>query len=68
MALIVVAGTLALIAVSVAVGAALLAVPIACLGVVVIGVLVLRRRLAGTRETHESVEFTPRDKETLVSE
>jgi hypothetical protein len=68
MALIVAAGTLGLIAVSFAIGAPLLAVPIAILGVVAIGGSWLRRSLGHRRAPRESVEFTPRDKETLVSE
>jgi UDP-N-acetylmuramyl pentapeptide phosphotransferase/UDP-N-acetylglucosamine-1-phosphate transferase len=67
---------LGLIAFSFAFGAPILAVPIAIVGVALIGVLDMRRRRRQANEMHhfreqakaESVEFTPRDKETLVSE
>jgi predicted membrane protein len=74
--LIVAAFVLGLIAFSFTVGARVLAVPIAIVGVAVIGASDLRRRREQTRQMHEfrerakaeSVDFTPRDEETLVSE
>ena len=74
--LIVAAFVLALIAFSFVWGAPVLAVPIAIAGVVVIGGSDLRRRRQQTRQMHqlrerakaESVDFTPRDQETLISE
>jgi UDP-N-acetylmuramyl pentapeptide phosphotransferase/UDP-N-acetylglucosamine-1-phosphate transferase len=74
--LIVAAFVLGLIAFSFAFGAPVLAVPIAIVGVALIGAIDLRRRRRQARELHgfreeakaESVEFTPRDRETLVSE
>jgi hypothetical protein len=67
---------LGLIAFSFAVGAPIFAVPIVLVGIVAIGVIDFRRRREQAREMHdfrdqakaESVEFTRRDKETLVSE
>ena len=75
-ALVVAAIVLALIAVSFALGALIFAVPIVLVGAVVLGTADFRRRREQARQMHEfreegksqSVEFTPRDKETLVSE
>jgi hypothetical protein len=74
--LIVAAFVLGLIAFSFAFGAPVLAVPIAIVGVAAIGAFDLRRRRKQTRQMHEfrerakaeSVDFTPRDEETLVAE
>jgi UDP-N-acetylmuramyl pentapeptide phosphotransferase/UDP-N-acetylglucosamine-1-phosphate transferase len=74
--LIVAAFVLGLIAFSFAFGAPVLAVPIAIVGVAVIGASDMRRRRKQSRQMHdfrerakaESVDFTPRDEETLVSE
>ncbi len=74
--LIVAAFILALIAFSFAWGAPILAVPIVLAGAAVLGIVDFRRRRQQIRQMHdfregakaESVEFTPRDKETLVSE
>ena len=57
-------------------GAPILAVPIVVLGAGVLGLVDMRRRRQQVRQMHdfreeakaESVEFTTRDKETLVSE
>lgn len=74
--LVVAAFVLGLIAFSFAIGAPVFAVPLVILGILAIGASDLRRRRKQVRQMHEyregakaeSVEFTPRDKETLVSE
>jgi hypothetical protein len=74
--LVVAAIVLALIAFSFALGAPIFAVPIVLVGAVVLGTADFRRRRQQVRQMHEfreeakseSVEFAPRDKETLVSE
>ncbi|HKF79639.1 MAG TPA: hypothetical protein VKB17_02310 [Thermoleophilaceae bacterium] len=74
--LIVAAFVLGLIAFSFAIGAPVFAVPIAIVAAVAIGAFDMSRRRKQTKQMHdlrekakaESVEFTPRDKETLVSE
>jgi uncharacterized membrane protein len=74
--LIVAAFILALIAFSFAWGAPIFAVPIVIAGAAVLGVVDFRRRRQQIRQMHDfreeakaqSVEFTARDKETLVSE
>jgi hypothetical protein len=67
---------LGLIAFSFAVGAPIFAVPVVILGVAIIGAVDFQRRRKQARDMHdfreqakaESVEFTERDEETLVSE
>jgi hypothetical protein len=74
--LIVAALVLGLFAFSFAIGAPIFAVPIAIAGILALGGFDVRRRRRQAREMHrfreqgkaESVEFTRRDKETLVSE
>jgi len=74
--LIVAAFVLALIAFAFAWGAPIFAVPIVIVGAIALGATDFRRRRQQVRQMHEfreeakseSVEFTPRDKETLVSE
>jgi len=74
--LVVAAFILALIAFSFAWGAPIFAVPIVIIGAIVLGAADFRRRRRQVRRMHEvreeaksqSVEFTPRDKETLASE
>jgi hypothetical protein len=74
--LIVAAFVLGLIAFSFAIGAPVFAVPIVIVGVVAFGAFDMSRRRKQAQQMHdfrekakaESVEFTPRDKETLVSE
>ncbi|HEY1358717.1 MAG TPA: hypothetical protein VGF21_10465 [Thermoleophilaceae bacterium] len=74
--LIVAAFILALIAFSFAWGAPIFAIPIVIVGAMVLGGADFRRRRKQVRQMHdfredaksESVDFTPRDKETLVSE
>ena len=74
--LVVAAFVLGLIAFSFAWGAPVLAVPVVLLGAAALGIADVRRRRQQIRQMHdfresakaESVEFTPRDKETLVSE
>ena len=74
--LVVAAFILGLIAFSFAWGAPIFAVPIAIIGAIVLGATDFRRRRRQVRQMHEfreeakseSVEFTPRDKETLASE
>ena len=74
--LIVAAFTLGLIAFSFAMGAPVFAVPVAIAAIVGFGLFDVRRRRRQAREMHrlrdqakaESVEFTSRDRETLVSE
>jgi phage-related minor tail protein len=67
---------LGLIAFAFAVGAPIFAVPIVLAGIAVIGAVDFNRRRKQARQMHdfrdqakaESVEFTARDEETLVSE
>jgi hypothetical protein len=74
--LVVAAFVLALIASSFAWGAPIFAVPIVIIGVALLGAADFRRRRRQVRQMHEfreeaksqSVEFTPRDRETLASE
>jgi len=74
--LIVSAFVLGLIAFSFAWGLPVFAVPIALIGIAVIGAFDMRRRRQQVKQLHEfreeakaeSVEFTPRDEETLVSD
>jgi hypothetical protein len=74
--LVVAAFVLGLIAFSFALGAPILAVPIAIVGVAVIGGVDYRRRRKQVKQMDhfrdeakaESVEFTRRDRETLVSD
>jgi hypothetical protein len=74
--LVVAAFVLGLIAFSFALGAPILAVPIAIIGIVVLGGADVRRRRRQVKQMRslreeakaESVEFTRRDRETLVSE
>jgi uncharacterized membrane protein len=74
--LIVAAFVLGLIAFSFALGAPVLAAPIVIVGAAAIGLVDMRRRRTQVKQMHdfreqaktESVEFTPRDEETLVSE
>ncbi|MFL5868789.1 MAG: hypothetical protein ACJ766_16930 [Thermoleophilaceae bacterium] len=74
--LIVSAFVLGLIAFSFAWGLPVLAVPIALIGIAVIGAFDMRRRRQQVKQLHEfreeakaeSVEFTRRDEETLVSD
>jgi hypothetical protein len=74
--LIVAAFVLGLIAFSFALGAPIFAVPIAIAGVVAIGAADMSRRRKQTQQMHdfreqakaESIEFTDRDQETLVSD
>ena len=74
--LVVAAFILALIALSFAWGAPIVAVPIVLIGIVVLGTVDVRRRRRQVKQMHdfreqakaESVDFTSRDKETLVSE
>ena len=74
--LIVAAFVLGLIAFSFVIGAPIFAVPIAIVGVAAIGAFDMNRRRKQAREMHdfreqakaESVEFTPRDRDTLLSE
>jgi uncharacterized membrane protein len=74
--LVVAAFVLALIAFSFAWGAPVLAIPVVIAGAAVLGLADMRRRRQQVRQMNdfresaktESVEFTARDKETLVSE
>ena len=74
--LVVAAFVLGLIAFSFAVGAPVFAVPIAIVGILAFGITDMRRRREQAEQMHrfreeakaDSVEFTERDKETLVSE
>ena len=74
--LIVSAFVLGLIAFAFAIGAPIFAVPIAIIGIVAIGASDIRRRRTQARQMGqfreeakaENVEFTERDKETLVSD
>jgi len=74
--LVVAAFVLGLIAFSFALGAPVFAVPLVIVGALAIGLADLRRRRKQLKQMHEfreeakaeSVEFTQRDKETLVSE
>jgi uncharacterized membrane protein len=74
--LVVAALALGLVAFSFAWGAPVLAVPVVILGAAVLGIADLRRRRQQIRQMQDhresakpqSVEFTTRDKETLVSE
>lgn len=67
---------LALVAFGFAWGAPILAVPIVVLGIAALGALDLRRRRKQAKQMHEfrqeaeaqQVDFTERDKRTLVSE
>jgi hypothetical protein len=74
--LVVAALVLGLIAFSFAWGAPIFAVPVVLFGAVALGLADVRRRRQQIRQMHdfrdnakaESVDFTARDKETLVSE
>jgi hypothetical protein len=74
--LVVAAFVLGLIAFSFAIGAPVFAVPIVLVGIAAFGAIDFGRRRKQVRQMHEfrqeakaeSVEFTPRDKETLASE
>jgi hypothetical protein len=74
--LVVAAFVLGLIAFAFALGAPIFAVPIAIAGIVALGAADMSRRRKQTRQMHdfrerakaESIEFTERDEETLVSD
>jgi hypothetical protein len=74
--LVVAALVLGLIAFSFAWGAPVIGIPIVILGAAALGIADMRRRRQQIKQMHdfrdnakaESVEFTARDKETLVSE
>ena len=76
LAIVVGAFVAALIAFAFVVGTPILGIPIAIVGIAVIAIVDFRRRSRQAREMHEfrdeakaeKIEFTERDKDTLVSE